>query len=127
MERELRIGQHLVFIDAERQERDALLICIHGNPRGALERNLTDDKGQYLRGPDGYVLTEEIEETAGKHWPCVNLVVVDKNEGAKDQYGRQTLKDGITSIVHWSDNSAHGFCWRFPDEEVEGRAARSIS
>jgi len=27
MERELVIGQHLVFIDADRQERDALLIA----------------------------------------------------------------------------------------------------
>ena len=128
MERELKIGMHLVFIDADRQERDALLLCIHGNPRGALEQILKDENGEYRTDPDrpGYYLTEEVEGTVGKHWPCVNLVIVDKNKGAEDQYGRQTMKEGVTSIVHWEDNSAHGFCWRFPDEKVTGQPAPSI-
>ena len=129
MERELKVGMHLVYIDEVRQERDALLLAIHGNPRGALMQNLTDDEGNYLTDPDrpGYILAEEVPDTAGKHWPCVNLVVVDKNEGAQDQYGRQTKKEGVTSVVHWSDNSAHGFCWRFPDEEKPGPTSRPIS
>lgn len=60
-------------------------------------------------------------------WPCVNLVVVDKSVMAKDQYGRQTVKDGVTSVVHYTDSSAQGFCWRFPDEEMIGLPKASIS
>jgi hypothetical protein len=107
MERELKIGQHLVFIDADRQERDALLICIHGDSRGA----------EY-KAPDG---------ESAIQWPCVNLVVVSKEPGAQDQYGRQTMKDGHTSVVHWTNSSAQGFCWRWPDEEMTREVAPSIS
>jgi hypothetical protein len=108
MERELKVGQHLVFIDADREERDALLLCIHGNPKG-----------------EPYRLANE--EAERMHWPCVNLVVVSKEPGAQDQYGRQTMKDGHTSIVHWSDNTAQGFCWRWPDEEMESKVKSSVS
>lgn len=107
MERELKIGQHVVFIDADRVERDALVLAIHGNP-----------KGQTVGRADGSTVW---------YWPCVNLVVVDKNEGAKDQYGRQTIKDGHTSIVHWTSNSALGFCYRFADEVMDAKPEPTIS
>jgi len=124
MERELRIGMYLVFVDADREERDALLICIHGNPKGeAYQQPKFDERGQFIY-EDGHIL---YEEGMRHRWPCINLVVVDKNTGAKDQYGRQTIKEGVTSVVHWTDSSAHGFCWRFPDEEITGLAAPSIS
>ena len=124
MERELRIGQHLVFVDAERQERDALLICIHGDPKGRLIIPRKNDAGEYETDSEGNILNDYKE--AGEHWPCVNLVVVDKNKGAEDQYGRQTVKENITSIVHWTDSSAQGFCWRFVDEEMSGAVAPVI-
>lgn len=125
MERELRIGQHLVFIDADREERDALLICIHGEPKGTLNRPpKIDDKGNYVEDKEGHIV---YHEEPIQSWPCINLVVVDKNDGAQDQYGRQTVKEGVTSVVHWSDSTAHGFCWRFRDEVVEGMPAPSIS
>jgi hypothetical protein len=125
MERELRIGQHLVFIDAERQERDALLIAIHGDPMGRRVMSRTDDAGEYVTDDEGVIQCDY--DQAGEHWPCVNLVVVDKNENARDQYGRQTVKENITSVVHWSDSSARGFCWRFADEEMTGAQAPTIS
>jgi len=133
MERELRIGQHLVFVDANRQERDALLICIHGDPKGRLVVSRrkpnpnptgTDDTYIFETDEEGHILSDYKE--AGKHWPCVNLVVVDKNEGAEDQYGRQTVKENITSVVHWTDSSAQGFCWKFADEEMSGEVAPII-
>ncbi len=133
MERELKIGQHLVFIDAERQERDALLICIHGDPQGRLvmprrkpaKEEDRDKPGFYV--DDNGIYTYEVDEKGvivndykepGEHWPCINIVVVDKNEGAEDQYGRQTSKEH-TSVVHWTDSSAIGYCWRFADEKVD--------
>lgn len=107
MERELKIGQHLVFIDEHRRERDALLICIHGEPKGSK-----------------YRLEGESEDRID--WPCVNLVVVCYEEDAQDQYGRQTTKEP-SSVVHWANSSANGYCWRFADEEMTGSAAPSIS
>lgn len=133
MERELRIGQHLVFIDADRQERDALLICIHGDPQGRLviprRKPMTaedegkpgvysDANGLYAYEHDEKGLLVNDYEEPGQHWPCINIVVVDKNPGAEDQYGRQTSKEH-TSIVHWTSSSAIGYCWRFADEEVD--------
>jgi hypothetical protein len=116
MERELVIGDHLIFIDADRQERNALLIAIHGEPKGRMsQRYKWDGKGKAVLDDDGNMVPD------GKpylSWPCINLCIVDKNEGATDQYGRQTVKDGITSVVHWEGSTANGFCWRFLDEEV---------
>lgn len=138
MERELRIGQHLVFIDAERQERDALLICIHGDPQGRMAvsirksaSELTEEEkasGEWQADShDPPIYAYKVDEKGlmiidhkepGQHWPCINIVVVDKNEGAEDQYGRQTSKEH-TSVVHWTSSSAIGYCWRFADEEVD--------
>ena len=121
MERELKIGQHLVFIDADRQERDALLISIHGDPKGRWY--VWDEDDPDRKGPSHPEMPPD-----GPHWPCVNLVVVEKNEGAQDQYGRQTKKEGVTSVVHWTDSTAQGFCYRWPDEEVDwSRKQPSIS
>lgn len=123
--KELKIGQHLVFIDADRVERDALLICIHGDPKGERYRKpKLDDSGKYVTDSDGNILFEEGDF---QRWPCVNLVVADKNPNAQDQYGRQTVKEGVTSVVHWEDSTAQGFCWRFPDEELTGLPKPSIS
>lgn len=120
MERELKVGMHLVFIDAERQERDALLLAIHGDPQGRLY--VRQDPAD-LNSPCDLILPDD-----GPSWPCVNLVVVvDKHDGAQDQYGRQTLKEGHTSIVHWKDNSAQGFCYRFADEVIEKKGVHTVS
>lgn len=138
MERELKIGQHLVFIDANRVERDALLICIHGDAHGqqaipirkAADKLTEEEKSSgewendihtppiyaYKLDENGNPIVEYKEP--GEHWPCINIVVVDKNEGAEDQYGRQTSKEH-TSVVHWIDSTAVGYCWRFADEQVD--------
>lgn len=136
MNRKLRIGQHLVFIDADREERDALLICIHGDPEGRMvvprrktnpnpkEENFGRDLYIYEKDEEGNIINDYKEP--GQHWPCINMVIVDKHEGATDQYGRQTVKENVTSVVHWTSNSAQGFCWRFADEEMTGMPAPSI-
>ena len=138
MSRELRIGMHIVFIDAHRKERDALLTAIHGDPRGRMvistrksASELTEDEKSsgewkmdshdppiyaYKVNEDGTYVVEYKE--AGEHWPCVNLVVVSENEGAQDQYGRQ-IDERHTSIVHWGDSTAVGYCFRFADERVD--------
>ena len=134
---EMKIGQHIVFIDEYRKERDALLTAIHGDPQGRMciavrkdARQLTEDEkasGDWhldnatppiyaYKHEDGIQLCDYIEP--GEHWPCVNLVVISQNEDAQDQYGRQ-IDERHTSIVHWSDSTAIGYCFRFADEKVD--------
>lgn len=133
-ERKLTIGMHLVFIDALRRERAALLSAIHGDPQGRLviprrkslddaseeekAKGYTDANGIYCYETDdqGNIISDYIEP--GEHWPCVNLVVISDNEDAQDQYGRQ-IDDRHTSIVHWTDSTAVGYCYRFADENVD--------
>jgi len=47
--------------------------------------------------------------------PTINLLYVSGDDSKTDQYGRQIERP--TSIQHAKDNSAGGYCWRFPDEE----------
>ena len=42
--------------------------------------------------------------------PCVNLVFVRGEEDRQDCYGRQTEHE--SSVVHATNNSAGGYCWR---------------
>ena len=138
MSREMRIGMHLVFIDAHRKERDALLTAIHGDPQGRRAissrksaSELTDeekasDKWQvdshdppiyaYEVGDNGEHVVNYDEP--GKHWPCVNLVIISEQGSAQDQYGRQ-IDERHTSVVHMKDSTAVGYCFRFADEEVD--------
>ena len=47
--------------------------------------------------------------------PCINLVYVSNDEKREDGAGRQTIVE--TSVVHGSNQTAHGFYWRRADEE----------
>ena len=100
----LNIGMSVVFIDEDRQEREALVTCIHGDPEGALWEQAVNG-GQKVKGSEG---------TA---WPCVNLLTLSKNEACQDQYGRQAERH--SSVVHVSTSTAQGFCYRFPGEAVD--------
>lgn len=46
----------------------------------------------------------------GPSWPSVNVVLVSDDETKTDQYGRQVER--FTSVVHQSNQSAHGMYWR---------------
>jgi hypothetical protein len=45
--------------------------------------------------------------------PAVNLVYVSSDDSQTDQYGRQIARN--TSVVHQSNQSAHGMFWREMD------------
>jgi len=144
MNRELKIGMHVVFIDEYRRDRDALITAIHGDPMGGFvvevrkgAKDLTDEEKAsgdwhfdhhdppiyaYLHDEDGNQVTEYSE--AGKYWPCINLVVVSDNESAQDQYGRQ-LADRSSSVVHQSNSTAVGNCYRFADEKTNRAGIQS--
>jgi hypothetical protein len=132
MERELRIGGVVVFIDPHRMEQMALVTAIHGDPLGRqarprrkaveecseeeLKRMDVDSNKIYAyeRGEDGNPIVDYAEP--GEHWPCINLVIVSPNQDCQDPYGRQLERH--TSIVHQSDSSAVGNCFRFEDEAL---------
>jgi len=115
MERQLEIGTVVTYVDQHYKAHEALVVAIHGNPRGALTRTKTDESGKYVADEHGYLISEEVEGSAGKHWPCINLVYVSGDEAKQDQYGRQIERE--SSVVHITNNSAGGFCWQWPDEE----------
>lgn len=123
MERELRIGGVVVFIDPHRMEQMALVTAIHGDPLGrqAMPRREpnpnpqgSDDTYLYEKDDDGNPIVDYTEP--GEHWPCINLVIVSPNQDCQDPYGRQLERH--TSIVHQSDSSAVGNCFRFEDEDL---------
>lgn len=49
--------------------------------------------------------------------PCVNLVIVDDDVNKTDSYGRQ-VAPRITSCSHKSMQNAHGYYWKWPEEEL---------
>lgn len=109
MERKLEICSTVVFIDGHRQEQDALVNCIHGDPEGRV--------WQSSNNPEDAADGEWVEP--GSDWPCINLVIVSPNEDCQDQYGRQLERH--TSVVHQSHSSAVGYCYRFRDEKLLAR------
>lgn len=49
----------------------------------------------------------------GASFPSLNVVYVSDDETATDQYGRQ-LASRATSVVHESNQYAHGNYWKMP-------------
>lgn len=94
---ELQIGQAIVFVDENRQERDALITFIHGNP-------------------DGIVYTLAGEQIERRQWPCINILTLSSNVDCQDQYGRQAER--FSSVVHIEQSSAKGMCYRFSQEAL---------
>lgn len=117
MSEKLVVGRHLIFVDEHMQERDALLTAIHGDPEGRLCLGAkVDDDGKQVVDDEGILVAEYGEP--GASWPCLNMVVISDNDKAQDQYGRQ-LDERPSSVVHWTNSSANGYCWRFPEETID--------
>jgi len=45
-----------------------------------------------------------------EHNPAINVVVINNDENQRDDYGRKLER--FTSVVHQSNQSAHGFYWK---------------
>lgn len=91
-ERQVNVGDPVIYTDKYRRDHSALITCVHGESY-AVEQN---------------------GETFDQH-PCVNLVFVVDDDGRQDDYGRQIER--ATSVSHSRQQTGGGFCWRFPDEE----------
>ena len=90
MEREYRVGQPVIFVDAFGKKHDAL-ITTWWNGQQTIESYLS----QYGD-------------------PGCNLLYVESDELKTDSYGRQIVRQ--TSVIHKSKQAANGnyYCW--PDE-----------
>jgi hypothetical protein len=86
--RKFDIGATVVWVDEHGLPRPALITAIHGTER---------------------------EHDGVTHYPCVNLVTTTKDSSKTDPYGRQIERH--TSIPHRLEQSAHGFYWRWFDED----------
>lgn len=76
------IGDAVTFVDAVSKEHNALVTAVW-------------DGGDQEANPN----------------PSLNLTYVSDDPNANDQYGRQ-LERGATSVVHESNQAAHGFYWK---------------
>ena len=82
------VGETVIWVNEVGLPRPALITAIHGDER---------------------------EYEGVKHYPCCNLVFTSGDDSKTDPYGRQIERQ--TSIPHKLEQSAHGFYWRWPDEE----------
>lgn len=90
MEREYKVGQHVIFVDPTGVRHDALVTVWW-----------TWDKASSYQSNTGM--------------PGCNVVFVSDDERKSDQYGRQ-IEERFTSVLHKSYQPAHGNYWMFPDE-----------
>lgn len=80
------VGDNVVFVDPVGKEHSALVTAVWGAPHGMV-------------GDDGPK-------------PSINVVFVTGDESQTDRYGRQIARN--TSVVHASNQQAHGMFWREP-------------
>lgn len=70
-----------------------------------------DEKGRPLNALVTCVHGDDWEN----YIPCVNLTFVSSDQRRQDDCGRQT--EHASSVTHKSNAGAHGYYWRFADEE----------
>lgn len=87
MEGELKIliGQCVDFVDPYGKAHEGLVTAIHGDRK-------------------------QLENGEWTPVPSINVVFVSDDHAKTDQYGRQLER--YTSVVHESNQSAHGMFWR---------------
>ena len=79
-----QVGDHVIFVDPVAEEHDAIVIAVWG------------------AGQPG---TNDVA-------PALNVMYADPDETKTDSYGRQIARS--TSVVHKSNQAAHGMFWREP-------------
>jgi len=110
-ERTLNVGDHVIYHDATGRAFNALVTAVHGEICKVQWR-------EDIEGMPGH-WNRAIEEGKGPvsvQIPCINVVHVSGNIDKQDPYGRQIERDA-TSVVHKGDSTAHGYYFRWPDEE----------
>lgn len=101
MERQYKTGQHVIYVDQFGKPHDAIVTIWWDNYR----------KQRHAQTPEGYFTTVD---NNGADMPGCNVVFVTSDEMKRDSYGYQIERE--TSVVHKSNQAAHGRYWCFPEE-----------
>jgi len=89
------VGDVVIFADEYGRDHNALVVAVFGDAQVAESEHYPTGKRLCM--------------------PCLNAVWVSGDEAKQDPYGRQNERDH-TSIVHASDQQAHGIYWRWPGD-----------
>lgn len=116
MERNLKPGSVVVFIDSERRRRNALVTEAHGDELGRVAKYRTTEDGKIVFDEKGIYPEIESHGPEGENWPCINLTYVSSDPKKHDSYGRQLERDS-TSVPYLDDSTAAGYCFFFHGEE----------
>lgn len=87
MERKLKVGDSVVYVDQYGKPHTALVTIVWTN-------------------------IESYQSPTGQ--PGCNLIFVSDDPSKTDQYGTQIERE--TSVIHMTHQPAHGRYWRWPDE-----------
>ena len=101
LEKQLEIGESVIFYDEYAKPHEALVTNIWGERELVVMEN---DK--------------EIQQNLGKkrrtNEPGCNLLFVSSDEKKEDDYGRQIERQ--SSCIHVSGQAAPGYAWSWPSE-----------
>lgn len=112
----VKVGDAVIFVDAVGKHHHALLTAVWGPfyDTPTWTREQVDEQYASWTRPE-YYTDEEWEERkqaqVGMHHtvPSVNVVYVSDDAGEHDPYGNQIKRN--TSVVHRTQQSAHGMYW----------------
>jgi hypothetical protein len=98
----VKVGDHVLFIDAYGKEHGALITCVFAPAEDLMDSESELFKQTSMEKP----MTEEdyLASTS------INVVIVSADDSKEDPYGRQLERH--TSIVHESRQTAHGMYWK---------------
>lgn len=116
MEKSLKPGSIVIFVDAERRRHNALVTEAHGDELGREAKYKHDEEGHVCYDEKGIYPVIESYGPVGERWPCINLTYVSSDPKKHDSYGRQLERDA-TSVPYLEDSTAAGYCFFFPGEE----------
>lgn len=116
MEKSLKPGSVVVFIDSERRRHNALVTEAHGDELGRVARYRQTEDGKIVYDEKGLYPEIESYGPEGENWPCINLTYVSDDPKKHDSYGRQLERDS-TSVPYLDDSTAAGYCFFFLGEE----------
>jgi hypothetical protein len=106
MERKYDHNASIIYVDPRGVRRSALVTAWWGAPEaGWKDEDVTGNTP--ASAPAGYV------SPTGE--PGCNLIFISGDPARKDSCGRQT--EHSTSVVHKSNQPAHGNYWCWPDED----------
>ncbi len=113
------VGDHVIVVDTHGRRNHALVTAVWGvfGTKADWVRKCMADQPDRYEGKS----FEEVAETyfpkaTGHDWeqemqiPSLNTVLVDPDPSKTDSYGRQ-INRNFTSVVHESNQSAHGNYW----------------